>query len=150
MTTHGQQTESTGSAEEERHATATGDSSTSTEYPTEEVRPPTATSDSSAENVGSPNASTDALTEEPLFAEAELSGLRSRWDEVQAGFVDDPRECVQKADRLVSDVVEQLTRGFSEARSRLEEQWARGEGASTEDLRLSLKGYRSFFERLLA
>jgi hypothetical protein len=64
--------------------------------------------------------------------------------------VDDPKECVQKADALVSDVVQQLTDSFSDARSRLEAQWARGEEASTEDLRQALKRYREFFERLLA
>jgi hypothetical protein len=85
-----------------------------------------------------------------LFADNDLSSLRSRWDDVQVGFVDDPKDCVQKADALVADVVQQLTTGFSDARSRLEEQWARGEQASTEDLRQALKRYREFFERLLA
>jgi hypothetical protein len=85
-----------------------------------------------------------------LFGDGDLSGLRTRWDDVQASFVDDPRECVHKADGLVSEVVEQLTAGFSQARSRLEEQWGRGEQASTEDLRIALKGYREFFQRLLA
>ncbi|HET7741161.1 MAG TPA: hypothetical protein VFL67_10975 [Mycobacterium sp.] len=89
-------------------------------------------------------------TDQDLFANDELAGLRARWANVQAGFVDDPKECVQKADGLVSDLVEQLTAGFSHARSRLEEQWARGEEASTEDLRIALKRYREFFERLLA
>ena len=84
-----------------------------------------------------------------LFA-ADTSGLRSRWDDIQAAFVDDPADCVQKADTLVTEVVEQLTAAFSEARSRLEAQWARGEQASTEDLRLALKRYREFFQRLLA
>jgi hypothetical protein len=104
----------------------------------------------STEEVESSTAGTEASTEKSLFAEDELSGLRSRWDDVQSGFVDDPKECVHKADGLVSDVVDQLTTGFSEARSRLEAQWARGEEASTEDLRLALKRYREFFERLLA
>jgi hypothetical protein len=88
--------------------------------------------------------------EKELFGENDLSGFRSRWDDVQSGFVDDPKECVHKADGLVSEVVEQLTTGFSEARSRLEAQWARGEEASTEDLRLALKRYREFFQRLLS
>ncbi|MDF3307090.1 hypothetical protein ACWEK5_14575 [Rhodococcus koreensis] len=91
----------------------------------------------------------DTPVGQTLFAEDELSVLRLRWDEVQSGFVDDPRECVQKADGLVSDVVDRITTGFSEARSRLEEQWARGEEGSTEDLRLALKRYREFFQRLL-
>ncbi len=69
---------------------------------------------------------------------------------MQAGFVDDPRECVQRADGLVSSAVDQLTASFAQTRSRLEEQWSRGEEASTEDLRLALKRYRDFFDRLLA
>ncbi len=101
---------------------------------------------------GSPTANleTSEGTDEMLFADGELSGLRSRWNDVQAAFVDDPRDCVQKADGLVSDVVDKLTTGFADARSRLEEQWARGEEVSTEDLRIALKRYREFFERLLA
>jgi hypothetical protein len=50
----------------------------------------------------------------------------------------------------VAQVVEQLTTAFSQARSRLEEQWARGEDGSTEDLRVALKRYREFFQRLLS
>jgi len=97
-----------------------------------------------------PSVEHESVTEEDLFADDELAELRARWAGVQAGFVDDPKECVQKADVLVSDLVEQLTSGFAQARSRLEEQWARGEQASTEDLRLALMHYREFFERLLA
>jgi hypothetical protein len=89
-------------------------------------------------------------TDEALFADEELSGFRSRWDEIQSGFVDEPRQAVEKADALVADVVDRLTAGFSEARSRLEEQWAKGEDASTEELRVALTRYRSFFKRLLA
>src|SRR5690349_8119042 len=89
-------------------------------------------------------------TDQTLFGDNDLSGFRSRWTEVQAAFVDDPRDCVQKADSLVSDVVDQLTAGFARARSGLEEQWSRGEQVSTEDLRLALQRYRDFFERLLA
>lgn len=85
-----------------------------------------------------------------LFAGDDLAELRARWAAVEAAFVDDPKDCVQKADVLVSDLVEQLTTGFAQARSRLEEQWSRGAEASTEDLRLALMHYRDFFERLLA
>ncbi|MCV7420003.1 hypothetical protein H7K45_05585 [Mycobacterium yunnanensis] len=93
---------------------------------------------------------TEPAVGDDLFADDEMVGLRARWDSVQAGFVDDPQECVQKADGLVSDLVDQLTSSFAHARSRLEEQWARGEEASTEDLRIALKRYREFFDRLLA
>lgn len=90
-----------------------------------------------------------ASADDVLFSADDLADLRARWAGVQAAFVDDPRDCVQKADALVSDLVEQLTTEFSQARSRLEEQWSRGERASTEDLRLALMHYREFFERLL-
>lgn len=92
----------------------------------------------------------DSSPGEALFAEHDLSSLRSRWADIQAAFVDDPQECVEKADSLVADVVARLTAGFAEARSRLEDQWGRGEDVSTENLRVALKRYRDVFERLLA
>lgn len=84
-----------------------------------------------------------------LFDDNELQSFRGRWEQVQNSFVDEPRETVQKADDLVSDLVERLTSGFAEARSGLEEQWKKGEEASTEDLRVALTRYRAFFQRLL-
>jgi hypothetical protein len=97
-----------------------------------------------------PTGEAEPSADELLFADDNLTVLRSRWDDVQTAFVDDPTKCVQEADALVAEVVEQLTAGFSDARSRLESQWARGEDVSTEDLRLALRRYREFFERLLA
>jgi hypothetical protein len=105
-----------------------------------EAQPPTPESPPTAES----------STGEMLFAGDDVADLRARWAGVQAAFVDDPKDCVQKADHLVSDVVEHLTTGFAEARSRLEEQWSRGQEASTEDLRVALMHYREFFDRLLA
>jgi hypothetical protein len=84
-----------------------------------------------------------------LFAENDVADLRARWAGVQAAFVDDPKDCVQQADHLVSDLVDQLTTGFAQARSRLEQEWSHGREASTEDLRMALMHYREFFDRLL-
>jgi hypothetical protein len=92
----------------------------------------------------------ESTSGERLFAGEDVADLRARWAGVQAAFVDNPKECVQKADHLVSDVVEQLTSGFAETRSRLEGQWSHGNEASTEDLRMALMHYREFFDRLLA
>jgi hypothetical protein len=92
----------------------------------------------------------ESSADDVLFVGENLAELRERWAGVQAAFVDDPKECVQKADVLVSDLVEQLTAGFAETRWHLEQQWNRGEEASTEDLRLALMHYRKFFDRLLA
>jgi hypothetical protein len=133
-------------------AQATGPSADAVEA-TEHTGASAATSQgahSSTAGAESSAAGTGTSSDGSLFAGHEVSGLLSRWAEVQAGFVDDPRKCVQHADALVADVVNQLTAGFAEARSRLEEQWARGEEVSTENLRVTLKRYRDFFERLLA
>jgi hypothetical protein len=100
------------------------------------------------DEVEPPSAKHEPSAEEELLAGNDLADLRARWAGVQAAFVDDPKECVQKADMLVSDLVDQLTAGFNLARSRLEEQWSRSKEASTEDLRLTLMHYREFFDRL--
>jgi hypothetical protein len=86
----------------------------------------------------------------PLFAEEEIKGLRAEWEAIQIGFVDEPRKSVEKADGLVANVIQRLAAGFSEERARLETQWDRGEDVSTEDLRVNLQRYRSFFDRLLS
>jgi hypothetical protein len=84
-----------------------------------------------------------------LFSDFDIDELRSRWSDVQAGFVDSPRHAVQQADELVAAVMQRLTNGFAEERSSLERQWDRGDSVSTEDLRVALQRYRSFFGRLL-
>jgi hypothetical protein len=91
----------------------------------------------------------ESFSDTGLFAEHDIADLRERWASVQVGFVDDPKDCVQQADHLVSVMVKQLTTGFAQARSRLEEEWSQGRDASTEDLRMALMHYREFFDRLL-
>ena len=86
----------------------------------------------------------------PLFAAEEAQGLRSRWDAIQASFVDEPRKAVEEADSLVANTMKRLAEMFAEERAGLEGQWDRGDDVSTEDLRLALQRYRSFFGRLLA
>jgi hypothetical protein len=76
--------------------------------------------------------------------------FRTRWDEIQGRFVDEPRTAVQQADALVSEVVEKITQMFSNEHGSLESQWKQGNDVSTEDLRKSLQHYRSFFNRLVA
>jgi hypothetical protein len=85
-----------------------------------------------------------------LFHPDEGTGFRARWDGIQTGFVDEPRAAVEQAHALVGEMMKRLTDGFAAERSRLEEQWSKGGNASTEDLRIALKRYRSFFERLLS
>jgi hypothetical protein len=86
----------------------------------------------------------------PLLTQESTQDLRSQWDRIQAGFVDDPRSCVKQADELVANAIGRLSESFTQQRSTLEGQWSRGQDVSTEDLRLALRKYRAFFQRLLA
>jgi hypothetical protein len=93
-------------------------------------------------------AETDERT--ALFSNDETSKLRSEWDSIQVGFVDEPRQAVEKADALVAGAMKRLAEGFAAERDRLEKQWDRGDSVSTEELRLALRRYRAFFGRLLS
>ena len=84
-----------------------------------------------------------------LFSASDRDDLRQRWSDVQTGFVDEPRKAVESADNLVASVMKRLAEGFAIERSNLEKQWDRGDNVSTEDLRVALQRYRSFFDRLL-
>jgi hypothetical protein len=86
----------------------------------------------------------------PLFSSEESDEFHSSWDSVQVSFVDEPREAVKQADRLVASAMKRLAEIFAEERARLDGQWDRGDDVSTEDLRLALRRYRSFFGRLLS
>jgi hypothetical protein len=85
----------------------------------------------------------------PLFTDMELQQFRGQWSTLQTGFVDEPRRAVEDADKLVASVMQRLAEGFANERSGLEKQWDRGDHVSTEDLRVALQRYRSFFSKLL-
>ena len=87
---------------------------------------------------------------EALFNEDEAKKFQSRWLDIQSKFVDDPRDAVKQADDLVADTLKSITMNFSNRRIALEQQWNGGKDVSTEDLRVALKSYRSFFQRLLS
>ena len=84
-----------------------------------------------------------------LFDEGEANDLRRRWSDIQTTFVDRPKDSVAQADELVAQTIKQLAEGFAGERDNLEEIWSSGGDVSTEELRLALQRYRSFFERLL-
>jgi len=108
--------------------------------------------ESAARSAGTQLSSEGTVATDPpvlLFADAEVSDYRLRWSNIQAGFVDEPRQAVEDADNLVKSVLEKLSQGFTHERDRLAKQWDRGENVSTEDLRIALQRYRTFFDRLL-
>jgi hypothetical protein len=93
---------------------------------------------------------TSEKTLAPLFTQHATTDFRSRWDVIQRGFVDDPQEAVRAGDDLVAQVIKSLSDSFSEQRAELEGGTNQTDKSSTENRRLALQRYRSFFERLLS
>lgn len=93
-----------------------------------------------------------AATDEPvrLLQPDELHAVITKWREIQAEFVDQPKRAMQEADELVTALMDRLAQTFAEQREHLEARWSDAENVSTEELRQGLQRYRSFFERLLA
>lgn len=85
-----------------------------------------------------------------LFPGEQADRLRAEWTEIQTTFVDAPRSAVERADALVADTTKRIADMFGSERTRLEQQWDRGDDVTTEDLRIALQRYRSFFDRLLS
>ena len=86
----------------------------------------------------------------PLFAQNDTQDFRSRWEKIQIGFVDEPRSAVEQADELVASAIKRLAEVFAAERQKLEAEWDKTDNVSTEDLRIALRRYRSFFDRLLS
>jgi hypothetical protein len=95
---------------------------------------------------------TDAGSDEErerLVPQDHAESYGARWDAVKGTFVDEPREAVAQADALVGEVLDELEKLFREQRRNIE-QGLDSDETSTEDLRLALRRYRSFFDRLLS
>jgi hypothetical protein len=114
---------------------------------------PLSTADIAAGKLEKPTenpASTQAGVSEPLFAHEETEQFRARWQSVQTSFVDEPRKAVKEADELVASAIKRLAEIFASERDKLEHEWDRNDNVSTEDLRVAMRRYRSFFDRLLS
>jgi hypothetical protein len=98
---------------------------------------------------GQPGGSGQDGRPERLVPADRAEAYGSRWDAVKGAFVDDPRAAVAQADALVGELLDELETVFREQRRRIEQSLDADE-TSTEDLRLALRRYRSFFDRLLS
>jgi hypothetical protein len=120
----------------------------------EEIQPPdegTTPQPSAPEPMSrSEQTTADEGVRESVLPADRTAGYRRRWDDIQSRFVDDPRSSVEQADTLVLEVVQDLQTTFGSERSSLEAQWQSGEDVQTEELRVALRRYRSFFDRLLS
>ncbi len=137
------------SPDAERTPAATGESGSQSSGRVTPAPAPTAGSAASAS--ASDRESDEGGNGSGTLLSTELSAdFRSSWESIQTQFVDQPRGAVEDADRLVATVMQRLAEGFAQERERLESVWDRGEDISTEDLRVALRRYRSFFQRLLS
>jgi len=129
--------------------------STTADFATSTNRPATSVLDQPVlEAINTDGVTQKAIKEDtklaPLFTQDVAGDFRARWDVVQRGFVDDPQAAVRAGDELVAQVIKSLAETFASQRSELESGRERTEESTTENLRLSLRRYRSFFERLLS
>jgi hypothetical protein len=92
---------------------------------------------------------TNARLPASLLNREESDQFRTRWNKIQGKFVDEPRSAVEQADELVTEVIELITEMFNNEHRSLEAQWNMGNDVSTEDLRIALQRYRSFFNSLV-
>jgi hypothetical protein len=97
-----------------------------------------------------PRADEDEHQRAAMFPDDQATAFRGRWHDIQAGFVDEPRDAVRKADELVGEVIQRLADSFRNECKNIESNWQEGRDVSTEDLRRALRRYRSFFDRLLS
>jgi hypothetical protein len=111
------------------------------------ARQPVATERSAERSAETTGEGTQQPTQ--LFKGDQVQEFRTRWLQLQTAFVDEPRRAVQQADELVAEVMQTLAATFAEHKRELEQQWRREGTAETEELRLALRRYRSFFDQLL-
>lgn len=115
---------------------------------------------------GHPLAGTTATTDEPFGAAGPLphelggpligdaAGLRSNWQHLQAGFVDDPRAAVGDAADLVEHAAQAFVGALQQRQRALRDMWS-GEGSTgdkdtmdTERLRQAMQRYRALFNEI--
>jgi len=87
----------------------------------------------------------------------------AQWQEIQFRFVDDPRGSVTEAADVVAQVtakmeaaiqerqraIEERQRAIAEQQRTLRDQWGEGSNADTENLRATLRMYKTFLDQLI-
>jgi hypothetical protein len=91
-------------------------------------------------------AAPDAAAPASLLGSLDGAEIRGRFLDIQAGFIDEPRQAVEEAGRFIDDLLRQVAETLQQQRGQLT---GATDEASTEDLRLALRAYRQFVDRLL-
>ncbi|MEV5895055.1 hypothetical protein [Nonomuraea fuscirosea] len=82
---------------------------------------------------------------------SDSSDVLQRWHDLQAFFVDDPREAVQRADELMDEVMTAVHETLERRLGELREPWKNTDqdDTETERLRMALRAYRNVLHRLM-
>ncbi|WP_442931432.1 hypothetical protein OG598_32735 [Micromonospora sp. NBC_00330] len=75
-------------------------------------------------------------------------GFRDRWRDVQLRFVDDPQAAAGEAQSLVEEAIQALSSALAAQKSTLGG-WQDAGSADTEQLRMAVRNYRDFLDRVL-
>jgi hypothetical protein len=84
----------------------------------------------------------------PLTTEAHVYEVRTRWQELQLRFVDDPQTAAGEAERLVDDALAGVTASLNARKDQLST-WRVSGRDDTEQLRAAVHGYRDFLNHLV-
>jgi hypothetical protein len=92
----------------------------------------------------------DVTLSQIMFWDEDAVGhFRSQWHEVKAEFVDDPVAALTRAHDLLTEAVNELTESLLAERDELDPLDGRT-NPDTESMRMAMRGYREFLDRILA
>ncbi|MFI6782910.1 hypothetical protein [Micromonospora sp. NPDC050276] len=95
-----------------------------------------------------PAGSTVAAEPATLLDTDTAQGFRDRWRDVQLRFVDDPKAAAGEAQSLVEEAIQALSSALAAQKSTLGG-WQDAGSADTEQLRMAVRNYRDFLDRVL-
>ncbi|RAO35191.1 hypothetical protein PSN13_02446 [Micromonospora saelicesensis] len=95
-----------------------------------------------------PAGSTVAAEPATLLDTDTAQGFRDRWRDVQLRFVDDPQAAAGEAQSLVEEAIQALSSALAAQKNTLGG-WQDAGSADTEQLRMAVRNYRDFLDRVL-
>ncbi|MEU5906047.1 hypothetical protein [Micromonospora sp. NPDC047527] len=104
----------------------------------------------SLESAGTSRPTGSTVADEPAtLLEADAAqGFRDRWRDVQLRFVDDPHSAAGEAQSLVEEAIQALSSALAAQKTKLGG-WQDAGSTDTEQLRMAVRNYRDFLDRVL-
>lgn len=76
---------------------------------------------------------------------SDMADFKTRFEHLQVDFIDDPKETVSKAEKLVEEAVERMVSSMHERVNRIHNELGDGND-DTERLRVAMRSYREFMD----